>query len=185
MLARGAFDRVADADVSAAAADISCHSRIDISVGRIAIIGKQRRRRHDLTRLAVTALDNFKIEPGFLHFCTGLGGPDGFNRGDGAIADRAGRQQTGADRLAIEMYGASAALSDAAAVFGTGHTQYIAQHPKQRHVRINIHRACGTIDSKRDCHRYLSNQKRRVIAMISGRRPRIAVHLSAVANCDH
>ena len=71
-LAAGArFDRVADAHIGAAAADIARHRRIDIGIVGVRRTFEQRRRGHDLTGLAITALDHFQIEPGLLHLGPG------------------------------------------------------------------------------------------------------------------
>src|ERR1700683_1620797 len=133
-LARGALDRVADADVGAAAADVARHGGVDIDVGWIAIGGKQRRSRHDLSGLAITALDDFDVEPGFLYFRACFSGPNAFYGGDSTIPDRADGKQTGPQLFTGEVNRASAALRDAAAEFCAGQAQYVTQHPKQGHV---------------------------------------------------
>src|SRR5215470_15207249 len=66
-LAPGALDGFADTHIGAATANIAGHCGIDIGVVGMRVFGKQRGRRHDLTRLAVAALDHFKVEPGLLH----------------------------------------------------------------------------------------------------------------------
>src|SRR5579862_187022 len=66
--ARGALDGFANAHIGAATADIARHRCVDIAVVGVRIPGKQGRRRHDLARLAIAALNDFKIQPGFLHF---------------------------------------------------------------------------------------------------------------------
>ena len=53
---RGLLDRFANADIGAAAADVAGHRIVDVGVGRMRIACEQRRRRHDLARLAVAAL---------------------------------------------------------------------------------------------------------------------------------
>src|SRR5947208_10859953 len=63
---RGLFDRLGDAHIGAAATDIARHRVIDLGVGRVWVARQQRRSRHDLARLAVAALWNFPVEPGFL-----------------------------------------------------------------------------------------------------------------------
>src|ERR1700730_12961132 len=71
-LAAHALDGFADTHVGAATAYIAGHRRIDIGVVGMRVLGNQRSRRHDLTRLAVAALDHFKVEPGLLHVGAGL-----------------------------------------------------------------------------------------------------------------
>ena len=64
--AAASVDRRADALVGAAAADVG-HRLVDVAVGRIRILREQRRRRHDLARLAVAALRHVEREPRLLH----------------------------------------------------------------------------------------------------------------------
>src|SRR5471030_3122155 len=54
---RGLFDRRADAHVRAAAANVSSHGRIDVGILRVRSGVEQGRCRHDLSGLAVAALD--------------------------------------------------------------------------------------------------------------------------------
>src|SRR5258706_13344999 len=61
---RGSMDRGADLAVGAAATDISRHRGVDIGVGRIPVLGEQRRRAHDLDGLAIAALRHVHFKPG-------------------------------------------------------------------------------------------------------------------------
>src|SRR5262252_2591791 len=90
-VARGALDRLADADIGAAAADVACHGSVDVRIIRVRRVSEQRRRRHDLTRLAIAALDDFQIQPGLLDRSSGTRSADALDRGDGAIANDADR----------------------------------------------------------------------------------------------
>src|ERR1700737_922039 len=58
------LDRLADTRVRAAAADVPGHSRVDVGVGGRRYLREQRCSRHDLTGLAVAALNDLEIEPG-------------------------------------------------------------------------------------------------------------------------
>ena len=78
--ARRAFDRLADAHIGAATADIPGHRGIDIGIVRLWRRGEQRRGRHDLAGLAIAALNDFEIEPGLLHFGAGFRRADAFDR---------------------------------------------------------------------------------------------------------
>jgi hypothetical protein len=62
----GALDRFTDADIGAAATDVSCHRSINVGIVRMWRGSEQRRCRHDLTRLAIAALDDFQVQA----FCT-------------------------------------------------------------------------------------------------------------------
>src|SRR5262249_56766841 len=145
-VARSPLDRLADADIGAAAADISCHRRVDVGVVGMRRIRKQRSRRHDLTGLAIAALDDFQIQPGLLDRGSRARSADALDRCNAAIADGADRQQTGAQRFALYVYSAGAALRDAAAEFGAGHAEHVAQHPKQWHVRGGVEASVFTVD---------------------------------------
>src|SRR6516164_1956830 len=103
-VARGALDRLADADIGAAAADVACHGSVDVRIIRVWRVSEQSRRRHDLTRLAIAALDDFQIQPSFLNLCARRRRADAFDRGDGAIADRTDRQETRAYWFTVEMH---------------------------------------------------------------------------------
>src|SRR6516164_3817149 len=85
--ARGALDRLADAHIGAAAADVSCHRRVDVGIVGMRRVREQRRRRHDLTGLAIAALNDFQIQPGLLNGGSRGRSADALDRGDGAIAD--------------------------------------------------------------------------------------------------
>ena len=102
------------------------------------ILGEQRRRRHDLPRLAVTALNHFEIKPSLLHLGARFGRADALNCGDGATANRSDRQKTRAHRIAVDMHGAGATLGDTAAIFRARHAKHIAQHPQERRAAVDI-----------------------------------------------
>src|SRR5215470_16735410 len=151
-LARGALDCFADSHIGAAAADIPGHCCVDVSVVGTRILGQQCRRRHDLPRLAVTALNYFLIEPGLLHFGARLGRADSLDCGNRTAANRSDRQKTRAHRITVNMHGAGPALGDAATVFGSSHAKHIAQHPEQGSIATNVDVVLGSIDANRKSH---------------------------------
>ena len=59
------------------------------------------------------------VEPGLLHLVQDTAGRQAFDGGDLLAFGRADRQHAGADRLAVDVHRARAALRDAAAVRGT------------------------------------------------------------------
>src|ERR1700742_171035 len=63
---RGVLDRLTNAHIGSAAADVSRHGRVDVGVVRVGRAVEQRRRRHDLAGLAIAALHDFYIQPCFL-----------------------------------------------------------------------------------------------------------------------
>src|SRR5262245_65603029 len=64
--ARCLLDRVANARVGPAAADVPGHCVLDVGIGRLRLAGKECRRGHDLARLAVAALRHLALDPGLL-----------------------------------------------------------------------------------------------------------------------
>jgi len=76
------LDRGADAVVGAAAADVTAHRGVDVGIARLAFDCEQRRRAHDLARLAVAALRHVLCNPGRLHRLAGLAGAHPLDRGD-------------------------------------------------------------------------------------------------------
>ena len=134
--------RRTNAAVSAAAANIARHRRIDIGIRRFGIFRQERRRAHDLARLAVAALRYVLRDPGLLHRLADFAGTDRFDCVDLLSYDGGNRRYARARRHAIDMHRAGAALSDAAAELSTGKVQAVAQGPKQwcfgRDVRLQL-----------------------------------------------
>ncbi|MGY4485010.1 hypothetical protein ACVWWR_004201 [Bradyrhizobium sp. LM3.2] len=50
------------------------------------------------------------------------------------------------------MHGAGAALRDAAAELGAGHSEDVAQYPQQRHFRWRVERFRFAVDGENNCH---------------------------------
>src|SRR5579863_8164926 len=65
--AGGTVDCAADGVVGPAAADVSAHGFVDITVGGMAGLAEQRDRRHDLAGLAVAALRHVFLDPRLLY----------------------------------------------------------------------------------------------------------------------
>jgi hypothetical protein len=61
------MNRAANSRVGTAAEDISGHRGIDVGVVRAGIALEKRDRGHDLSGLAIAALRNVDLQPGFLH----------------------------------------------------------------------------------------------------------------------
>src|SRR3989442_30954 len=96
----------------------------------------------------------------------------GAKMGDAGVAAPAGRSAIGTARLmtqhptgggdagtrrySVDMHGAGAAKCNAAAEFGAGHTEHVAQHPEERRVGIDIDTVRGSVhdefhDRPRSC----------------------------------
>src|SRR5580692_10709598 len=59
----GRVNRGTDTGIGGAAADIAAHRAVDVGIGRRRVLLEQRRRRHDLTALAIPALGYLKLYP--------------------------------------------------------------------------------------------------------------------------
>src|SRR6202044_1216756 len=111
-------DRPANANVGSTTAEIACHGGIDVLIVRMGIAVQQRRGRHDLSGLAITALRHCTFYPGLLDLGAVGRIADSFNGDDGAGAYVANGKLARPHRLSPHMHGANAALRDAAAIFG-------------------------------------------------------------------
>src|SRR4051794_19625649 len=134
---RGGVDRLAHLLIGATAADIRDRA-VDIGVARVRVFLQQGGDGHDHAALAIAALRHVVVDPGLLHLVQFAVAGQPLDRRDLLGAERAYRHRAGARRGAVDMHGAGAALRDAAAVFGPGQPDRIAQHPQQRRARIDI-----------------------------------------------
>jgi hypothetical protein len=140
------LDGSTDARISAAAADIAGHGRINIAVAWIGIACQQARGGHDLPRLAIAALRHLQIDPGLLNGFARGGVADGLDRCDRRRPDAIHSGEAGARWLPVKMHSARTALADAAAEFGAGYTKDVAQDPKQGNIAIDIHNPVLAVD---------------------------------------
>src|SRR5213078_3731923 len=135
---RGPVDRRSDALIGAAAANVG-HRGVDVGVRGVRLLGEQRRRGHDLARLAVAALRHVFRDPGALYRVRAVLG-QAFDRRDALVGDRGDGQHAGARGHAVQMHGAGAALRDAAAELGAREAERVAQHPEERRVGRDVDR---------------------------------------------
>ena len=110
------MDCGADARIGRAPADVAAHGLVDVGIFWFWILFQERRRRHDLAGLAIAALRNLQIDPGGLHGFRRFAA-DAFDRSDVLTLHGGERRHAGACRLALDVYGAGAALRDAASKF--------------------------------------------------------------------
>src|SRR6266436_2662862 len=153
----GLLDRFANADIGPTAADVTGHRVVDIGIRRMWVAGKERRSGHDLSRLAVAALNDLPVEPGLLDLGARHCRADCLDRRDlgGADAVDLGNAGTGGD--AVDMHGAGAAERHAAAELRAGHAEHVAQHPKQGRVAVDIDGVRGSVDLDGETHGYLDD----------------------------
>src|SRR6185312_15880761 len=117
---RGHVNRLAHLLEGAAAADIGDRG-VDVRVRGLGLLAQERRDRHDHARLAVAALRK------------------ALDRGDALALDGAYRHRARARRLPVDVHGACAALRHAAAVFRSGESDLLPQHPQQRGAWLHVH----------------------------------------------
>src|SRR5215831_15322971 len=147
-LGSGLFDGVADADIGHATAKVTGHDGIDVLIGWGGKVVDERRRLHDLARLAVTALRDLKVRPRLLHRVSTIR-IESLNGRDLSAGDAGQRRYAGAGRTAADMNRAGAAHPDAAAEFRSGEADDVADYPQQRRVVLGVDRHRAAIDVKR------------------------------------
>src|SRR5690606_20676218 len=62
----GLLDALADAGVGTAAAEVAGHGAVDVGIARLRVVGEEGGGGHDLAGLAVAALGDVGVAPGFL-----------------------------------------------------------------------------------------------------------------------
>src|SRR5689334_3854242 len=121
------MDRLADTEVRTAAAKIAGHGGVDVGVGRVGLLSEKRGGGHDLAGLAVATLGDTDFGPGDLDGVGFVLSAEALDGGD-AFADGCGNgRDAGADRFAVEVDCAGAALGNAAAVFRAGEGEVFAE----------------------------------------------------------
>jgi hypothetical protein len=130
-------DRVFDALITAAAADVARHRLAYLIVRGFRIFQQQRGRLHDLADLAKAALRNIELPPGLLNRVIARRMKT-FDRRNLPIDHVGNRRDAGAYRLLVDDHGARAAKRLAAAIFRAGQSGFIAKEPEQRKIGIAI-----------------------------------------------
>jgi len=125
--------------IRAAPADVPLHRRVNISIARFRILRQKRHGRHDLSGLTVPTLRDVHFDPGTLHRMAAVRRKT-LNRRDFLPDHRRSRSDARSRGFSIDVHGAGAAQSHAAAKLGARHAQRVAQHPQQRHVWRHVHR---------------------------------------------
>jgi len=136
----GAVDAGTDAEIGAAAAEVAGHGVVNVLVGGLGVVGDERGGGHDLTGLAIAALGDVEVAPGFLERVGTVGGKtlDGDNR---APTDTGNRSHAGLNGLAADVDGAGAALADTAAELGADEVEVVAEDPEERGLGCHVHGA--------------------------------------------
>src|ERR1700686_673698 len=123
------MNRVFDALVAAAAADIARHRFADLVVGWLRIVHEQCGGLHDLAGLAIAALRHVELPPGLLYGVIARG-VKALDRRHLAIDHVGNRRDAGAHRLLIRDDGARTAQGLAAAEFRARQSDFIAEKPE-------------------------------------------------------
>ena len=131
------MNRLADAGVSAAAADVG-HGCVNVLVAGLGLFLEQGHSRQHLAALAVTALRHLVLYPGLLHRVQLAFVGQAFDGDDLLAGRRRHRVRAGAHRLAVEQDRAGAALGHAAAEFRAFDIEFITQGPQKGHVGFDV-----------------------------------------------
>src|SRR5689334_8223158 len=152
------MNRFANALVRAATADVAAHGIVDVGVGGVGLLGKQRDGGHDLPGLAVAALRDVFFDPGFLNRMAAVR-RKAFNGGDFLARDAGDRGNAGTRGFAVDVYGTGSTERHAAPELRTGHAQGVTEHPEQRHVRADIDGLRFAVQGKTDGHGVLPTSR--------------------------
>src|SRR6478609_5625162 len=94
------LDSSADAWIGPAATDVAGHEGVDVRIGGVLVLCKQRCGRHHLTGLTVAALRYIQRDPGLLDLIH----VEAFDRRDFLTGDRAYRRLTRSYFYAVQMH---------------------------------------------------------------------------------
>ena len=103
--------------------------------------GDQARRRADLARRAIAALEGVMIDEGLLQRMQRAVLRKPLDRGDACAILHDRQRQAGNNAPAVDQHGAGAALALVATLFRAGQIEMLAQHVEQRRARIERQRA--------------------------------------------
>src|SRR5258705_10283949 len=120
-----------------ASAEIAGERLLDVGFTRVLAGGQEGRGLHDHAVDAVPALHGLLVDECLLHGMRTLRRAETLQRDDLLCPDRRQRHHAGAHRLPVEMYGADAALGEAAAEARAVESQLVAESVEQRHLGIS------------------------------------------------
>src|SRR5215813_13190960 len=117
--ARGLCDRLDHFGVARAAAQIAGDRVANVLLGRLRVLGEQRRRGHENTRNAEAALGHAAAHEGVLQRRQRAAARQPFDRRHRAAARLHRQYEAARDQLTVEVHRACAAVAGAAALLGT------------------------------------------------------------------
>ena len=135
---RRVLHRLDDLRVACATAEIAGECVTNFILGRILILVEQRLGHHQHSRRAVAALGAAVLNERLLNRVQLGADLQSLDGDDIGAVELAGKHQTGVDRLAVQKNRASAAVAGAAAFFGPGDADLIAQQIEQKTMIRNF-----------------------------------------------
>src|ERR1700749_840783 len=123
------MDGVFEALLPAAAADVTGHRLANLVVAGFGILREQGGGLHDLAGLAVSALRDIDLPPGFLQRGSAVW-VEPFDGGNFAIGRVGYRGDAGAYGLLVDHHGTRTAQCLTATEFGAGQSDFIADKPE-------------------------------------------------------
>src|SRR5579884_3333873 len=123
-----AMNGFADSVIGTATANIAAHDSVDLRIGRMRVVGKQNRGRHDLPGLAIATLRNLNRDPGVLQRVVMFGAETLDSDNLLPHGPRHWRDAR-ADGFSLKVNRTGATLCEAASEFSPGEIQVLAQDP--------------------------------------------------------
>jgi hypothetical protein len=127
-----------DVRVRAAPAQIAAHRLSYVIIRRPAGFMEQRRRRHNLARGAVAALERIVLDESLLDRMQSAVLLEPFDRGDLVPFMHDRKRETRVDSAAIDVDGTGAALAVIAALFRAKQLEMFSQRVEKRRARVKI-----------------------------------------------
>ena len=142
---RRILHRLDDLRVTCATAEIARECVTNFILGRVLILVEQRLGHHQHSRGAVTALGATVLDERFLNRVQLGADLQSLDGDDIRTVELAGKNQAGVDRFTVQKNRAGAAVAGAAAFFGPGRTDLIAQKIEQKTMVRNFAAEKGTV----------------------------------------
>src|SRR5581483_9491636 len=127
-----------DAEVRPAAAQVSAHRFVDVSVRRVRVLVEERHGLHDLASLAVATLRHVVVDPGLLHRVQRPALGQTVDGRDVLALDAAHGRDAHAVGHTVDVARASAAEAHATAVLEAVDVQPVTQDPEELLVLVDV-----------------------------------------------
>lgn len=154
------MDRLQNAAVGSATADVAVHMADDLFIGGFGLgLPQQRDRGQDHSRRAVAALKCFCFEEGLLYAIQVFAIGESFDGGDVFSCRGTNWSNATADRISIQQNRASAALALAATVLGASQLKSVAENIQEGLVGGNINLVLASIHNNPESHGVTSQER--------------------------